>query len=207
MAFHINVKQREGSPATANKAKNILEDIRVFVVLMLVACIGLIVFTVLGAKSNEKVRTDIAKQAKVYEEGQASIANLKALQARSAEFEAQRDTYDAMIPETQNSQSVMIEMEHRVEAHGCILAELNFGGDAAIGKEGSKSATETSTGSGLVKELQVLMTVRGSYTDIMQLCSELVTDEELMRIDAIQLRPQAHGEQEAVITLMKFSEQ
>ena len=59
-----------------------------------------------------------------------------------------------------------------------------------------------------MKELQVLLTVRGSYADIMGLCSDLVTDPELMRIDGIQMKPISKGEQqEATITLMKFSKQ
>ncbi|MGN0519974.1 MAG: hypothetical protein ACI4LB_04480 [Candidatus Fimenecus sp.] len=203
MAFNINVKKKD-SGAPADK-KNILEDIRVFVALMAIACIGLIVLIVFGVKSNEEIKTDIAQEKKTYQESQLSIANLKALQSRSAEFEAQRDMYNAMIPETQDRQAVMIEMEQRVETANCTLKDLSFGGDAAIGGNTTTSTT-ASTSTGLVKELQVIMTVRGTYTDIMGLCNTLVTDEELMRIDAIQMKPLSKSdEKEATITLVKFS--
>lgn len=208
MAFNINVKKKDsGAPA---EKQNVLEDIRVFVALMAIACIGLIVLIVFGVKSNEEIKTEIAKEKKTYQENQLSIANLKALQARSSEFEAQRDMYNAMIPDTQDRQAVMIDMERRVEGARCTLTDLTFGGDAAIGgtanTNAAAAATPTNT-SGL-KELQVLMTVRGSYADIMGLCSDFVTDPELMRIDGIQMKPISNGEeQEATITLMKFSKQ
>ncbi len=209
MAFNINVKKKDsGAPA---EKKNILEDIRVFVVLMAIACIGLIVLIVFGVKSNEEIKTEIAKEKKTYQENQLSIANLKALQARSSEFEAQRDMYNAMIPDTQDRQAVMIDMERRVEGARCTLADLTFGGDAAIGGTANTNAAAAAaapTNTSGLKELQVLMTVRGSYADIMGLCSDLVTDPELMRIDGIQMKPISNGEeQEATITLMKFSKQ
>ena len=208
MAFNINVKKKD-SGAPGEKI-NLLEDIRVFVVLMAIACIGLIVLIVFGVKSNEEIKTEIAKEKKTYQENQLSIANLKALQARSSEFEAQRDMYNAMIPDTQDRQAVMIDMERRVEGARCTLTDLTFGGDEAIGgtpKTNTAAAAAPTNTSGL-KELQVLLTVRGSYADIMGLCSDLVTDPELMRIDGIQMKPISKGEQqEATITLMKFSKQ
>ncbi len=208
MAFNINVKKKDNAAASGTKT-NLLEDIRVFAVLMVIVCIGLIVLIVFGVRANEEIKNSITEQKKTYQEAQASINNLKALQARSSEFEAQRDAYDTMIPDTQNVQEVMIEMERRAEAGRCTLTNVVFGGDAAIGGDKKNSTGTTapaaSTGSSLVKELQVVMTVRGSYADIMTLCADLVTDEELMRIDGIQMKPSADKEQEAVITLVKFS--
>ena len=208
MAFNINVKKKD-SGAPGEKI-NLLEDIRVFVALMAIACIGLIVLIVFGIKSNEEIKTEIAKEKKAYQENQLSIANLKALQARSSEFEAQRDMYNAMIPDTQDRQAVMIDMERRVEGARCTLTDLTFGGDAAIGgtpNTNTAAAAAPANTSGL-KELQVLLTVLGYYADIMGLCSDLVTDPELMRIDGIQMKPISNGEQqEATITLMKFSKQ
>lgn len=205
MAFNINVKKKD-TGASSGKAANVLEDIRVFVVLMAVACIGLIVLIVFGVRNNEAVKAKITEQKKVYQESQASISSLKALQARSSEYEAQRDAYNAMIPDTQNRQAVMIEMENRIEAARCTLSDLTFGGDAAIGASTQAGDAAVTTSTAGVKELQVLMTVRGSYADIMGLCNSLVTDPELMRIDAIHLTPIQSGEaQEATITLVKFS--
>ena len=90
MAFRINVKSNTASSG-ASKGKNFLEDIRVFAVLMVIACVGLIALIVVGSRSIDETNADIKQEMKTYEENQLSIANLKALQAKSEEYEAQRD--------------------------------------------------------------------------------------------------------------------
>lgn len=200
MAFRINVKSNASSSGAA-KGKNFLEDIRVFAVLMAIACIGLIALIVVGSRSIDETNADIKQEMKTYEENQLSIANLKALQARSEEYEAQRDAYDAMIPEELDQQQIMIEMETRVESMNCVLTDLTFGSESADDKNSASSSSN-----GLVNQMQVQITVRGTYTDIMKLAESIVTDEELMRIDAIRIAPVSQdGLKEAQITIMKFS--
>lgn len=202
MAFRINVKSNTASSG-ASKGKNFLEDIRVFAVLMVVACVGLIALIVVGSRSIDETNADIKQEMKTYEENQLSIANLKALQARSEEYEAQRDAYDAMIPDTMDQQQIMIEMEKRVESMNCVLTDLTFGSESADDKN-SKAAASSSNG--LVNQMQVQISVRGTYTDIMKLAESIVTDQELMRIDAIHMMPMTQdGLKEAQITIMKFS--
>ena len=201
MAFRINVKSNTSSGAS--KGKNFLEDIRVFAVLMVVACVGLIALIVVGSRSIDETNADIKQEMKTYEENQLSIANLKALQARSEEYEAQRDAYDAMIPDTMDQQQIMIEMEKRVESMNCVLTDLTFGSESADDKN-SKAAASSSNG--LVNQMQVQISVRGTYTDIMKLAESIVTDQELMRIDAIHMMPMTQdGLKEAQLTIMKFS--
>lgn len=200
MAFRINVKSNTSSGAS--KGKNFLEDIRVFAVLMVVACVGLIALIVVGSRSIDETNADIKQEMKTYEENQLSIANLKALQARSEEYEAQRDAYDAMIPDTMDQQQIMIEMEKRVESMNCVLTDLTFGSESADDKN-SKAA---SSSNGLVNQMQVQISVRGTYTDIMKLAESIVTDQELMRIDGIHMMPMTQGGlKEAQLTIMKFS--
>lgn len=202
MAFRINVKSNTSSSGVS-KGKNFLEDIRVFAVLMVVACVGLIALIVVGSRSIDETNTEIKQEMKTYEENQLSIANLKALQARSEEYEAQRDAYDAMIPDEMDQQQIMIEMENRVESMNCVLTDLTFGSESADDKN-SKAATSSSNG--LVNQMQVQIRVRGTYTDIMKLAESIVTDQELMRIDGIRMMPLAQGGlKEAQITIMKFS--
>lgn len=202
MAFRINVKSNTSSSG-ASKGKNFLEDIRVFAVLMVIACVGLIALIVVGSRSIDETNAEIKQEMKTYEENQLSIANLKALQARSEEYEAQRDAYDAMIPEKMDQQQIMIEMETRVESMNCVLTDLTFGSESADDKN-SKAAASSSNG--LVNQMQVQISVRGTYTDIMKLCESIVTDEELMRIDGIRMMPMTQGGlKEAQITIMKFS--
>lgn len=202
MAFRINVKSNTASSG-ASKGKNFLEDIRVFAVLMVIACVGLIALIVVGSRSIDETNADIKQEMKTYEENQLSIANLKALQARSEEYEAQRDAYDAMIPDKMDQQQIMIEMEKRVESMNCVLTDLTFGSESADDKN-SKAAASSSNG--LVNQMQVQISVRGTYTDIMKLAESIVTDQELMRIDAIHMMPMTQdGLKEAQLTIMKFS--
>ena len=174
MAFRINVKSNTASSG-ASKGKNFLEDIRVFAVLMVVACVGLIALIVVGSRSIDETNADIKQEMKTYEENQLSIANLK----------------------------IMIEMETRVESMNCVLTDLTFGSESADDKN-SKAAASSSNG--LVNQMQVQISVRGTYTDIMKLAESIVTDQELMRIDAIHMMPMTQdGLKEAQITIMKFS--
>ena len=170
---------------------------------MVIACVGLIALIVVGSRSIDETNADIKQEMKTYEENQLSIANLKALQARSEEYEAQRDAYDAMIPEEMDQQQIMIEMEKRVESMNCVLTDLTFGSESADDKN-SKAAASSSNG--LVNQMQVQISVRGTYTDIMKLAESIVTDQELMRIDAIHMMPMTQGGlKEAQITIVKFS--
>lgn len=200
MAFRINVKSNTASSG-ASKGKNFLEDIRVFAVLMVIACVGLIALIVVGSRSIDETNADIKQEMKTYEENQLSIANLKALQARSEEYEAQRDAYDAMIPDTMDQQQIMIEMEKRVESMNCVLTDLTFGSESADDKNSAAASSN-----GLVNQMQVQISVRGTYTDIMKLAESIVTDQELMRIDGIHMMPMTQGGlKEAQLTIMKFS--
>lgn len=200
MAFRINVKSNTASSG-ASKGKNFLEDIRVFAVLMVVACVGLIALIVVGSRSIDETNADIKQEMKTYEENQLSIANLKALQARSEEYEAQRDAYDAMIPDKMDQQQIMIEMETRVESMNCVLTDLTFGSESADDKNSAAASSN-----GLVNQMQVQISVRGTYTDIMKLAESIVTDQELMRIDGIHMMPMTQGGlKEAQLTIMKFS--
>lgn len=203
MAFRINVKSSGKTSASGgSKGKNILEDIRVFAALMLIACVGLIAFIVLGSRNIDDTNAEIKKEMKTYQENQLSIANLKALQSRSEEYEAQRDAYNAMIPEKLDQQQIMIEMETRVEGMNCILTDVTFGSESEDNKKGNAAASSN----GLVNQMQVQIGVRGTYTDIMKLAESLVTDKELMRVDDIHITPMSQGGlKEAQITIMKFS--
>lgn len=206
MAFKINVKNKEGGASSGGAAK-ILEDIRVFVALMAVACVGLIVLMVFGIRANNETRVEVDEAKVEYQKNQASIANLKALQSRSGEYEMQRDRLVAMIPQTLDEQQIMIEMEERCAGQNCALMDISFGSNGGAAS-GTAAAGAAAAPTGLVNQMQVTLSVRGDYKSIMTLAKELVTDEELMRVDGIHITPLTDdGMKEAQITLMKFSKQ
>lgn len=174
-------------------------DIRVFAVLMVILFVVMVVLIAFGVKGTKETENKITKAKEEYKQNQLAIANLKALQSKSGEFEAQRDTYVAMIPETQNLQEIMIEMENRIEENGCILTEITFGNEA----EGA--AVKTDASGALVKEQMVNLSVRGKYEDILKFAKSIVEDEQFMRVDGIRLVPGKDGKMDAQITIMKFS--
>ena len=75
MAFRINVKSNTASSG-ASKGKNFLEDIRVFAVLMVIACVGLIALIVVGSRSIDETNADIKQEMKTYEEVQSALNEL-----------------------------------------------------------------------------------------------------------------------------------
>lgn len=176
-------------------------DVRVFAVFMVLLFVGMVVLIAFGIKGTKEVEKKIIKEKENYKQNQLAIANLKVLQSRSGEFEAQRDTYVAMIPDTQDLQEIMIEMEKRTEANGCVLTEITFGNET---EDAEAQKSTASTGS-LVKEQIVHLNVRGEYEDILKFAKSITEDEQFMRVDGIRLLPNKDGKMDAQITIMKFS--
>ena len=94
----IKKKQATGDGSEKEKAakKNLLDDVRVVIAVLIVACIGLVVLTVFGAKGIDETEANIEKAKAQYKQNQLAIANLKALQARSGEYKDQIAQYDIL---------------------------------------------------------------------------------------------------------------
>lgn len=189
----IKKKQATGDGSEKEKAakKNPLDDVRVVIAILIIACIGLIVLTVFGAKGIEDTKTSIEKAKTQYKQNQLAIANLKALQARSSEYKEQIDEYDIMISkEPLDQMQIMIDLEKEVEAHNCKLTELTFG-------EIEKNAQN-------VNQIAVTLTVTGSYSDIISFCHDTVTDKQIKRIDTINMTGD-ETQRTAQIVIVEFS--
>ncbi len=173
----IKKKQETGEGKSASGgAKNILDDVRVVIAVIVVACIALIVLTVFGTKSINDTLVKIENVKQEYKENQAQIANLKALQSKSTEYKAQSDQYDTMLSKRPlDQQQIMIDMEADVEAHNCTLTNVTFG---------------EQTNTGLVNQIQVTLSVTGSYSDIMSFAHDTVNGTEIKRIDSIIMKQQ-----------------
>lgn len=175
MAFNLNLtlKKKSEDSKKSGLGKKLMDDVRVFVALIAVVCIILIVFSVLGVRGINETMEAIETQKTEYRNSQLAIANLKALQSRSSEYEALSAEYSKLIPNTTlDQQTIMIEMETRCDNAGCTLTDIQF-------------AEATSTES--VTQMMVTLSVTGDFSKILDLCNEIVTDEEFMRIDAISM--------------------
>lgn len=189
----IKKKQATGDGSEKEKAakKNLLDDVRVVIVVLIVACIGLIVLTVFGAKGIGETETNIEKAKTQYKQNQLAIANLKALQARSGEYKDQIAQYDIMISKDPLDQmQIMIDLEKDVEAHNCSLTELTFG-------EPEKNEQN-------VNQIAVKLTITGSYRDIITFCHDTVSDKQIKRIDTINITG-TEEQRTAQIVLVEFS--
>lgn len=189
----IKKKQATGDGLENEKAakKNLLDDVRVVIAILFVACIGLIVLTVFGAKGIDATEANIEKAKAQYKQNQLAIANLKALQARSGEYKQQIDEYDIMISKDPLDQmQIMIDLEKDVEAHNCSLTELTFG-------EPEKNEQN-------VNQIAVNLTITGSYRDIITFCHDTVSDKQIKRIDTINITG-TDEQRTAQIVLVEFS--
>lgn len=184
MAFKMNLSTKE------KKRNKFIDDVRVLIAILAVFFIGIIIAIVLGVGTINKKTVEITEAKTKYEQNQKAINNLKALQRKSAEYEKQRDEYDAMIPKTFDQTLCMGEMEKRAELGGCLLTDINF---------------ETPQNqSGKVNQVNIKLTVAGDYTDIMKLINSFVSDKEFMRVDAINMKNEKDSDMIAMITVVKF---
>lgn len=189
----IKKKQATGDGSEKEKAakKNLLDDVKVVIVVLIVACIGLIVLTVFGAKGIDETEANIEKAKAQYKQNQLAIANLKALQARSGEYKEQIAQYDIMISkEPLDQMQIMIDLEKDVEAHNCSLTELTFG-------EPEKNEQN-------VNQIAVNLSITGTYRDIITFCHDTVSDKQIKRIDTINITG-TDEQRTAQIVLVEFS--
>lgn len=194
MALSDVIKKREATSEESEKKKsglsNILDDVRIVIAVIVLASIALIALIVYNnGQIQEKVtRIDTIKSE--IRDNQTKIANLKALQARSGEYLAQKEAYDEMISDEElDTLEIMINLETDVEAHNCNLIEIAF---------------DDITNTGLVNQVAVHLKITGSFTDIMRFCRDTVSSTTIKRIDTIRMN--GNGDQKsAEIVLVLFS--
>lgn len=177
----IKKKQATSDEPKADKAqkKNPLDDVRVVIGVIAIACIGLIVMIVFGTKGIDETLVQIDEVKSEYKANQAAIANLLALQSRSQEYMDQRDQYNALISsDGLDQQQIMIDMENNVEAYNCMLSSITFGEQTTVGS---------------VQQIAVTISINGTYDDIMRFCHDTVNGEQIKRIDTIKMSSSAAG--------------
>ncbi len=196
MALSDVIKKKEATgeaKAQNSENKNLLEDVRVVIAILIVlifALIGLIVYGTLGINET-KVQIDEMKIK--YSENQQAIAQLVALQQQSEMYKARKAEYDSMISSDPIDQmNIMINMENEVEKYNCSLTGLDF---------------DEITNTGLVNQINVYMTVTGKYEDIIRFCRDTVNKKQIKRIDKINMTilNKDDNTMNAEITVVEFS--
>jgi Tfp pilus assembly protein PilO len=190
-------KQATGDPSAAkNKAdvKNALNDVRVVIAVIVVACIALIALIIYTTGLINNKLVSIAEAKSEYAANQTKIESLLALQAQSEEFKAKKEEYDKMIStDGLDQRQLMIDYEKEVESYNCTMASLTFG------EPGN---------TGLVNQIEISIHIIGDYTDIMNYCRDVVTGEQIRRIDTINMTSSqgaSETKKEADIVIVEFS--
>lgn len=195
MALSDVMKKREVTNEAKEKkqfsAAKIFDDVRIVIAIIAIACIALVALIVYNNGKIEETRTRIDTVKAQIVENQNKIANLKALQARSGEYIAQKEAYDKMISDEElDNLEIMIAMEQDVEAHNCNLTDIAF--------------SEISN-NGFVNEMTVNIRITGSFRDIMSFCRDTISGTTIKRIDTIRMTGGTNQTKTAEIAIVLFS--
>ena len=196
MALSDVIKKREATNEGKEKkqlsVKGLMDDVRIVIAVIVIACIALIALIVYNNTQIEGKLTRIDTLKSEIRDNQYKIANLKALQARSGEYLAQKEELDAMISDkTLDQVDIMIELEKEVEEHNCNLMEVTV---------------DEASNNGYVNQVSVNLKVTGSFEDIMRFCQYETGMTEIRRIDNIKMTGAGNSEQKtADIILVLFS--
>ena len=196
MALSDVIKKKEatgGAKAQNSEKKNLLEDVRVVIAILVVLIFALIGLIVYGTMSINETKVRIDEMRIKYSENQQAIAQLVALQQQSEIYMNRKAEYDSMISsEPIDQMSIMINMENEVEKYNCSLTGLDF---------------DEITNTGLVNQINVYMTVTGKYEDIMRFCRDTVNKQQIKRIDKINMTilNEDDNTMNAEITVVEFS--
>lgn len=195
MALSDVIKKKQTTSKSAEKekggVKNLLDDVRVVIGVIVLACVLLIVLIVFGTQNINNTMQSIEKTKTQYKQNQIAIANLRALQARSSEYKEQIEKYDVMISkEPLEQMQIMIDLEKAVESHNCNLTEMTF--------------SEVETNDKGVNQIAVNITVTGKYADVVSFCHDTVNDGQIKRIDTINMTVEGNSVT-AKIVVVEFS--
>ena len=188
-------KKNKTSEAKGDKSekKNILEDVRVVIailIIMIIALIGLIVYGSMGIK---ETRSEIDEIKVEYSDNQKAINQLLALKKQSDVYKARKLEYDEMISsEPIDQMKIMIDLENTVEKYNCSLNSVEF---------------DELVNTGLVNQVNAYITISGEYNDIMSFCRATVNDKQIKRIDKINMTKtdKDSNKMNAEITVVEFS--
>ena len=195
MALSDVMKKREVTTEAKEKKQaslgKIFDDVRIVIAVIVLACIALIALIVYNNGKIEETRAKIDTVKAQIVDNQNKIANLKALQAKSGEYVAQKEAYDEMISDEGFDQlEMMIALENDVEAHNCNLSEITFGEES---------------NNGYVNQMSVNIRISGDFKDIMRFCRDITGDIKIKRIDTIRMTGGTSETKNADITIVFFS--
>ena len=139
-----------------------------------------------------ELQDSVYESVERYESNRTLLKNLKALQANSDYYLAQKAKYDEVIAEedSYNSVDYYVELTELCERYGLTIEELTVGEMAPNGN---------------VKSATTVLAVSGNEIDVKQMAEYIVSQKVIARIDSIAMTEQPDGTVVAALQIVNFT--
>ena len=162
----------------------------VVAMVLLVAVLGVAsYFTITEvAELKEHIGSSITK----FDENKIFVASLEKLKADSKYYEAQQAEYDKVIADngTYNPVDYYVEIDELCAKYNLKIVDISVGNMVA---------------NGLVFEATTTLAVVGEEIDVRRMAVEIVSQEQIARIDTIAMAKQEDGTVAATMTIVNFT--
>ncbi len=162
----------------------------VIAMVLLVAVLGVASYFTINEVGQLKDR--IGSSVTKYDENKIFVASLEKLKADSEYYEAQQAEYDKVIADngTYNSVDYYVEIDELCKKYNLKLIDISVGEMQA---------------NGLVNEATTTIAVVGEEVDVRRMAVEIVSQEQIARIDTIAMAKQEDGTVAASMVIVNFT--
>lgn len=162
----------------------------VIAMVFLVAVLGVASYFTISevAQLKETIGSSITK----YDENKIFVASLEKLRADSKYYEAQQAEYDKIIADngTYNVVDYYVELDEMCKKYNLKVVDISVGDMVA---------------NGLVCEAKTTIAVVGEEVDVRRMAVEIVSQQEIARIDTIAMAKQEDGTVAASMVIVNFT--
>ena len=162
----------------------------IIAMILLVVVLGVASYFTISevAQLKETIGSSITK----YDENKIFVASLEKLRADSKYYEAQQAEYDKIIADngTYNVVDYYVELDEMCKKYNLKVVDISVGDMVA---------------NGLVCEAKTTIAVVGEEVDVRRMAVEIVSQQEIARIDTIAMAKQEDGTVAASMVIVNFT--
>lgn len=162
----------------------------IIAMILLVVVLGVASYFTISevAQLKETIGSSITK----YDENKIFVASLEKLRADSKYYEAQQAEYDKIIADngTYNVVDYYVELDEMCKKYNLKVVDISVGNMVA---------------NGLVCEAKTTIAVVGEEVDVRRMAVEIVSQQEIARIDTIAMAKQEDGTVAASMVIVNFT--
>ncbi len=162
----------------------------VIAMVVLVAILGVASYFTIQEVAD--LKENIGAYTTKYGENKLFVASLEKMKADAAYYEAQQAEYDKVIAEngSYNSVDYYIELDELCKKHDLQIVDISVGEMQA---------------SGLVNQATTTLAVVGEEINVRRMAVEIVSQEQIARIDTIAMAKQQDGTVAASLVIVNFT--